>query len=286
MRVVYIMNQLDTFRFPFLGSREDGEPFGYLLLDVNQERANVAVYNWMVNRTNLDLQEKVNLFIPSLLTPTYYFRENTPGIVESIKKEEDQTYFYQVAFTHETSLDFSAKSPKELAQNISSESSLVELLVQLIKDSLILKRGVLVYLKHLAPYFSRIVDYSKPDYQPLGNFIFDDLRNRIKGNEESLQRLYLAIKGIKNPLDIPIELNLEDLRENVESEISLDLFLMAFANIDSRDELLQLLKESKYQEKLKARYLYMNYLISIKDLEKRLYSNYNQIVLIYLKALT
>lgn len=280
------MNQLDTFRFPFLGARENGEPFEYLLLEVDQEKASIAIFKWMVSHINLILQEKVNLFIPSLLTLTYQFRNNAPGIVASIEKEEDeQAYFYKIYFNHEGSLAFFANGAKDLAQHLPAESSLTDMLIRLIKDSLILKQGILVYLKHLTPYFSRIVDYSPQDYHSLENFIFHDITHRVKANEESLKALYHSLKDVKDPENVPIILNLEYLRENIESEISLDLFLLTFANTSSRDELMELLKESAYQDKFKFKYLYMNYLISIKELEKRLYSNYNQIVLIYLKTI-
>lgn len=276
------MNEIDALRFPFLGEREDGDPFEYLLLSVSQESANIAVFNWMVNHVKLDLKEKVNLFIPSLLTPVYQLRNNASGIINSVKKDhEEGAYFYEILL--EKKIPFSANSSQELAKSLSSESSLLLMLIQLIKDTLILKQGIIVYLKHLAPYFSRIVNYSHKDYADLKKFFFDDLENKVQANEKELLSLYDSLKLLKDPKEIPIAINLEYLRESVESEMDLDLFLMAFSKLESREQLMALLKDPSYQDQLKLKYYHMNYLFAIKTLEKRLYSNYNQIVLIYLK---
>lgn len=279
------MNALDTFRFPFLGAREDGEVFEYLLLDVNQEIAQIAIYKWMVNFTLLNISETVHLFIPNHLNTTYEFSNNISGTVSSMRREEDdQAHFYEIRLDTEKASVFVSQF-NNLMTGFFSEFSLLQMLVKLIKDSLILKEGILIYLKHLAPYFSRIVNYSPSEYQVLEEFIFNDITNKIKKNTDSLNTLYDFVKVVKNLNDVPIVLNLEFLRENMESEINIDLFLFAFANLDTSDDFMALLKESKYQTKLKFDYYYINYLIAIKELENRLYSNYNKIVLIYMKCI-
>ncbi|MDP1879746.1 MAG: hypothetical protein Q8K60_02240, partial [Parachlamydiaceae bacterium] len=155
------MNQTDVFRFPFIGCREDGEPFEYMLLDIDQEKATIAIYRWMVSHFNLDLNEKIYLFIPSVLTLIYQFRKNTPGIVSLVKKDEQEdAFFYEISFNQDVSSNPNIKNIQELALSLPGEGSISEMLIQLVKDSIILKQGIRVYLKHLAPYFSRIVDYS------------------------------------------------------------------------------------------------------------------------------
>ncbi len=282
------MNPLDSFRFPFLGSREDGETFEYLLMEISQEKAQIAIFKWMVNSLNLNLEEKIELFIPDILTAVYSLRNNTPGIIISLAyNEENQAYFYEVSFIHKHILTLpETKTYEGFTQNIQTDSSLIEILMRLIKDCCILKQGINVYLKHFAPFFSRMVDYSKEDYSSLKKIVFEDTENRITLNEKSLNKIYYLLKfEIKNESDIAIIVNLEDLRENIESEISYDLFFVVFAEVDSSKELLTLLKESRYQDNLKLQYKYMNYLIAIKNLEKRLYSNYNKIVLTYAKSI-
>ena len=71
----------------------------------------------------------------------------------------------------------------------------------------------------------------------------------------------------------------------MESEIDFDLFLIAFtAKMNKKDflDLLDTIEERKidYREEF-----YVHYLLTLKKLEKRLYVNYNQVVLIYMKSL-
>lgn len=278
------MEQQDSLRFPFLGIREDGEPFEYMLMEMQPEKVSIAIFNWLVDRTNLNLEENVNLFIPETLTHIYKFRKETSGIVSNQKRENDG-FFYEIVFPKEI-LPHAPQGTAELIEKVAIPTSLTEMLARLIKDSAILKDGIIVYLRHLAPYFSRIVGYNKENFQALENYIFDDLHKRVKKNAEYLLNLYHSIKHLKDPNDIILEFTLEQLRECIESELGIDLFLVAFSNLESPEELLELLKASKYEDKLRFRYFYMNYLLAIKDLEKRLYSNYNQIVLLYLKSLS
>lgn len=279
------MEALEAIRFPFLGMREDGESFEYLLFDIDQKKANFAIFKWMVNHTNLNLNETIHLFIPSSLTSIYQFRNDLSGVIKSIRKEENgQAHFYEILFDKEIPLGLSSTESTQFAQLLPSDTSLLKLLIKLVKDSVILKEGILIYLKHLYPYFSRIVNYSHKDYHSL-HFIFDDIRNKIKKNAENLMSLYENLIQLSDPQKIPIVLNLEWFRENMEPEIILDLFLCTFGQLNSYEELLSLLKESKYETKHKADYYFINYLVTIKNHEKHLYSNYNQIALIYMKLI-
>lgn len=275
---------LETFRFPFLGAKEDGESFEYLLLDIDQEKANIAIFKWMVNHAHLNVDERIDLFIPNLLSPIYQFRKETSGVVSLVRREENgHAHYYQIVFDRQISPGNTVGKTKEFVRSLPSDLSLLTLLVQLIKDSIILKQGILIYLKHLYPYFSRIVNQSHKDYQSL-HFIFDDLNMKIKSNEENLIALHKTLSSCDSQ-SIPIFINLEHLRENMEPEIIVDLFLCAFGNLDPQKELLTFLRESQYRAHLNPDYYFMNYLVVIKNLEKRLYSNYNQIVLIYLKSI-
>jgi hypothetical protein len=278
---------IGALRFPFVGAREDGEPFEYLLMEINHGKAVISISHWMVNHTNLNPQEKVDLFIPSFLSIEYGYRHHTSAIITSVKQDDPMSHTYEATFINGTPLIKSENwSFERFAQSIPAELPLVDMLFKLIKDSLILKQGILVYLKHLAPYFSRITDYSEKDYETLENFLFEDIKNRIKKNENSLKDLYVELENnIKKIEDISLILNLEDLRESMESEISIDLFLLAFNERLSRVELMKLISQTKHPKQNDPKYKYMNYLIAIKELEKRLYSNYNQIVLIYLKSI-
>lgn len=279
-------NKFQFLRFPFLGAREDGEAFSYLLMDIRQDQACIAISKWLVNRTILSPKEKVDLFIPSLLAIEYDFRNHSSGQIISIRQDSTtQEFFYDISFTHPLSIHFSENwSLAEFTEHLPTPAPVLQMLLKLVKDSLILKQGILVYLKHLTPYFSRVVNYAVKDYGNVNKIIFGDVENKIREKEKVLEELYYLIQNnIKTIHDIAIFINLEDLREVIESEIPLDLCLIAFSEVASRDELLKLLnKPAEYIEYASNKY--MTYLLAIKDLEKRLYSNYNQIVLIYLKS--
>lgn len=278
---------IGALRFPFIGAREDGEPFEYLLMEIHHGKAVISIFQWMVNHVNLNLQEKVDLFIPSYLSIEYGYRQHTSAIITSVQQEDPTAYTYEATFISGTPLIQSENwSFEKFAQSVAINIPLLDMLFKLIKDSMILKQGILVYLKHLAPYFSRITDYSQKDYENLENFLFEDIKGRIKRNEKFLRNLYEEIeKDIKKIEDISIVLNLEDLRDSMESEISIDLFLLVFNKYLSRSELITLISQSKHPKQNDPKYKYLSYLIAIKELEKRLYSNYNQIVLIYLKSI-
>lgn len=278
----------DTLRFPFLGTRREGEPFEYLLMEINYEKANIAIFKWMVNRTILNYDEKIDLFLPLRLTAEYDFRRNISGKITSIKEDTiAQEYLYEVSFEQPLSTLFSDNGTfEQFTQKLIADTELTHLLFRLLKDSLILKQSLLVYLKHFVPYFSRIINYPTEDYRKFKELVFDDVINRIKNNENLLDELYFSLReNVKTIPDISIYLNLEELREIIESEISLDLFLIAFTAQASGTDLLNLLSKPEEYTQNYRDYHYVNYLFVIKNLEKRLYSNYNQIVLIYIKSI-
>lgn len=247
--------------FPLLGVLEDGEPFEYLLNSVNPKNAEISIPNWLTRRAHLNLQEKIELFIPQHLSIEYTLRENFPGVV--ITKEQDT---YTIAF------------PKEIELRVFSlQESPIDLLIRLVKDILILKSGIRVYFKHLIPYFSRIVNYSEQDYVNLKKFFLNDILKKILENESQLQTLFKTLEEkLKKQEEIAIYLNLEDLRVCLESEIYLPMFNVAFSETK-----LGFLEQFQVQ----SQFAYSKYLIAIKQLEKRLYSNYNLIVMIYSQSL-
>lgn len=275
-------------RFPFLGTREDGEPFQYMLMSISQTMANIAIFAWFSNQIALSLNEKVDLFIPSLLTLKYDFRNDISGIIISSQKEKElDGKFYEVSFHNQPKIHLEqAETPEEFSQTIPTELSLLDMFFRLMKDTLIIKEGILIYLKHLMSYFSRIINYTPKEYSDLKKFIFVDIEDKIKKNQKAIRNIYDLLKNtVKDIKDITLEFNLEDLREAMESELNLDLLMLVCGDVTSREELVSLLYTPKSHEPYNMNYKYINYIIAIKNLEKRLYSNYNQIVLIYLKAI-
>jgi len=266
--------------FPFLGSREDGESFEYLLLSVDNDFAEIAIPLWLVSRTKLHLNEKLDLYIPRQMNTEHLLRDDVSGIIFSVEYNKDlQTEVYKISFSKpmiNMSLDhifvdqFIFLLPTEMI-------SPTDLLLKLIKDSMFLKSGMRVYFKHLIPYFSRIVDYSKKDYVNFEKVFLLDIMKIIKINESNLLELYTLLKEkLMIPEEIPIYIDLEMLRALLESEISLPIFNIAFSDTE-----LSLLEQFQVHNE----FGYSKYINAIKNLEKRLYSNYNLIVILYLKSL-
>lgn len=277
---------LQIARFPFLGTRMNGESFEYLLMEISLNTAVIAIFPWMLNRVALDLNEKVDLFIPSELSLEYHYKQYSPSVITS-HKNEGQNHYYEVNFSNGAPLTGSEKwSFEKFVFDIPAKLPLHEMLIRLVKDSLILKQGILVYLKHLSPYFSRIVDYPQKDYASLQKFLFQDTSQFILENEKKLNILYKSLKEtLKNTNDISIMLNLEEFREYIESEISMDLFLLSFYKSIDNQKLFDSLNNTHDLNIDDPNYKYVSYIVSIKELEKRLYANYNQIVLIYIKSI-
>lgn len=280
---------LNTLRFPFLGTRRGGEPFEYLLMNIDSEKAHIAIFKWMVNYTTLEKNEKIDLYLPIKLTLGYDFREDVLGGVTSINEDEETgEYLYEISLDYSSIKNtFDKNTFAYFPYNIPVEIDLIELLSRLIKDSIILKEGLIVYLKHFSSYFSRIVDYPIEDYADFKKFVFGDLISRIQTNIGLLGELSQLInRDLKEIDDISIYLNLEELRETIESEINLDLFLIAFTPKRTGRDLVDVLQRpDEFKVNFRDDY-YMTYLFAIKNLEKRLYFNYNQIVLIYMKSVS
>lgn len=280
---------LNTLRLPFLGTRRGGEPFEYLLMNIDSEKAHIAIFKWMVNYTILEKNEEVDLYLPIKLTLRYDFREDVLGGVSSINEDEETgEYLYEIALDYSSIKSaFDKNTLAHFPYNIPVESDLIELLSKLIKDSIILKEGLIVYLKHFGSYFSRIVDYPTEDYVDFKKFVFGDLISRIQINIELLGGVSELInRDLKEIDDLSIYLNLEELRETIESEINLDLFLIAFTPKRTGRDLVDILQmPDEFTVNFPDEY-YMTYLFAIKNLEKRLYSNYNRIVLIYMRSVS
>lgn len=265
------MTHSNEIKFPLLGSQEDGETFEYILWSLQPDFIEIAILNWLVSRASLNLNDKVDLYIPQILSEEYQFRKNVSGIITSIiPHEEMQGKIYRVEI-EKFDKQYSAE---EFTQQLPLQGTPAELIIQLIKDSMLLKQGVEVYIKHIIPYFSRIASSSKKEYLQIKRHFLLDVEKHIKTNVQKLKELYEILQTkLTITEEIPIYIDLETLRETFESEISLRLFHLIFTESNE----IPLYKDKNYGVAM--------YINAIKNLEKRLYSNYNQIVLLYLKSL-
>lgn len=258
---------LHEIKFPLLGSLEDGESIEYIIWSIHSTYIEIAILNWLVNRSKLHKNDKVNLYIPQRLTEQYYFRKNVSGTVTEVTPyKEMQGEIYRISVDQ--------LNPQEFTRELLVIETPIELLIQLIKDSMILKQGIQVYIKHLIPYFSRLVNYTNEEYTQIKKHILLDVKQHINQNTAKLQELHKILQTKLTKIEqIPIYIDLELLREILESEISGGLFHIIFTENN---------KISLHANKNDSFFMYIN---AIKNLEERLYSNYNQIVLLYLKSL-
>lgn len=264
-----IENETGILRFPFLGTQEDGEAFQYLLLSVQATEVEISIQNWLVRRAKLGVNEKIDLYIPHQMNMEYRLREYVTGTVISVTDD-----IYKVAFPKETE-NLSLKYIfSDLTQSM---GSLTDLTIKLVKDSLLLKSGIRIYLKHLIPYFSRIVNYTPEEYAHLKKVLLNDVLGHILTDEKKLKQLYdTLVQKLTKQEEIAIYIDLEELREMTESEISLPIFNLAFS--ESKLGLLE-------QFQVQSQFGYSKYLNAIKQLERRLFSNYNLLVIIYLNSI-
>lgn len=262
-------------QFPILGLQSDGEPFEYLIKDINSEYIQIAIYNWFVNRTLLKIGEEVDLLISNLLSELV--RNDLGKVTEIIYNSEKQAIEYKIVF--DVVLD-QAPLENRTWENSLDTLSTHELLLQCVKDTKLLKSGIRIYYRHLNAYFSRISPLNLKEYAKINLVLFRDIESHIKLNENKLYELHKYLeKNLTCSDEIPIILDLEQLREMIESEIS----LLIFKHIFSEGEFP---KQMDISIDNLSKHPCIAYLAGIKALERRLYLNYNMIVTIYSYSLS
>ena len=148
--------------------------------------------------------------------------------------------------------------------DLSKFKSTGRLLESLLKDAVMLKKGILIYLNHLIPYFSRLGGRSTQDYDQLKSVLFEDMKHLVITNLKHMETLYDQAKADRGNEGIVLHtLNLDQLREAVRSEISMDTLEVAL-NTDA----------------------VIPYISAIKTLEEKQYTNYNAMVMLYIHKIT
>lgn len=255
---------LEMITLPFLATREeDQQPFEYLLVDVSPSGAQFAIPKWAVSRERLVQDTVINLHLSVLHEGSSF-----------VKAKVVRSYFDDKLYSEVCAVSLFQKMPNHSPFSISALDagivadltrldSLPAYLSRVIKDCSLLKKGVAVYLKHLIPYLSRIGGYAEADYPMLKDVVLSQIRDKVLKNHAALHTLHQEITAhCSDAKQIPRLLNLEELRALIESEIYPDVFAAAFQS------------ESVAP-----------YISAIKELEGKLYGNYNIAVMIYLLSL-
>ncbi|MDD3846576.1 MAG: PilZ domain-containing protein [Syntrophorhabdaceae bacterium] len=255
---------ISSVNLPFLGTRdEDHSSFQYLIIDLSKSGIAFAIPAWVVSREGIKKGDTVNFHLPINIGEQYYDQ----GVILWTRWDEGMG-----AQTCGAILGNRDRPPYPVFISIESGSVSVDLeefevrdslLCRVIKDTAFLKKGVDIYLGHLIPFFSRIARYPRAEYPQLKSFLLSDVKARVKEHCDQLEALYVRTRTeMPAQSDIAGFIDLEELRAIVESEVYIEIFKAAFS-----DESI------------------VPYLNAIKDLENRLYFNYNTIVMLYLHSL-
>lgn len=140
-------------------------------------------------------------------------------------------------------------------------SSAPELLAQFckeIKECILLKKGVAVYLKHLSAYFSRLIGYHHSKYPQFNLFFFDTALLALMKKIEKLNSLAEKLSQESPQTAFTNLISMKEIFELVESEVNLDVINLTFTKGD-----------------------HLPYMIAIKELEEKLYWNYNTLIMLY-----
>ena len=118
-------------------------------------------------------------------------------------------------------------------------------------------------MRHLITYFSRASGMSREDYAFFRETILEDVRAKVAVNAERLGALYAQVRQAGDDREAVVAaLDMEEIRSAIEPELYVDMLQAAMG-----EKMVRL------------------YLQAIKDLEKKLYSNYNTLVLLYIQSL-
>lgn len=254
-----------SVNLPFLGSRDkDYSSFQYLIVDLSRTGIGFAIPNWVVNRELLKNGDTINFNLPIYIEGFYYKQGEVLWTRwdEGIKAQLSGASLVNTgAAAYPVRISLDADSVSVSLDDFAVKESM---LYRVLKDTAFLKKGVEIYIGHLIPFFSRIAKYPPKEYPQLKEFLLSDVKERVRDHFEKLENLSMTIKAEKPAqIDIAKYIDLEELRTIVDSEIYVDIFKAAFS-------------DSSIEPYLKA----------IKDLEQRLFYNYNIVVLLYLHSLS
>lgn len=255
---------VDSVVLPFIGSRaEDYQSFQYLLQDVSPSGVRIALPRWAVSRERLRQGELIHFHIPFRLGR---YTLESGHVAWEMWDDEHQAQIVGASLDQTASANypvFITLRSHRLTIDLAGFESPGSLFCRVLKDSLFLKRGVLIYLKHLASYFSRLGEFEKEEYEFFREALLNDVRNQVQANTSRLEQWCSECLSREPPEDDSVaELDMEELREAMEPELYLDLFRSALGVGNAK-----------------------MYLLAIKELEKKLFYNYNTLVMLFIRTL-
>lgn len=249
---------------PFLGSRDDDyQPFQYVIQDYSQNGVRIAIPSWVQTREKLYQGDKVSLHLP------YKFKGQSRNQGSIAWEEWDQNEDAQICGVAldkrfpETYPVFISLDTGQVIIDLADFKTADQLTLLVLKDCVLLKKGMLIYLNHLSAYFTRVASFTREEYALFRQSIINDIQSGLKKNLAYLNNIYLECSKLKDSdEDILSLVDIDQVRKSVESELYMDLFTSVLSlEVASR------------------------YLKALKILEKKSYNNYNTLAMIYLQAL-
>ncbi|SMP59513.1 PilZ domain-containing protein [Desulfonatronum zhilinae] len=255
---------IDSVNLPFMGSRvEDSAIFQYLLMDISMHGARIVLPQWVVKREILHQGERIDFHLPFLFEGETFnqgsvawatWDDNLGGLACGVRIDARTPLYYPVY------VSFEGKSITIDLTDLPTAESLLE---KILKDTILLKKGILIYLKHLKPILTRTTGYDAATLRRLRGFLFEDMHGLVLKNIEQLKVFRGNIShGVCSINRIQQVFDLEELREVMEPELDAAVWSSAF----EQDVMRQ-------------------YLAAIVTLEKKIFYNYNTLVMLYAHAL-
>ncbi len=252
---------VESVVLPFMGSRaEDYQTFQFLLHDVSPSGVGLCLPRWLSSREFLRQGQRVHLHLPFELGG----RMLQSGTISWTRwdEEQDAQLAGAVLDTAAPTLYpvFVSMDTQQISIDLAGFAGLEHILARVLKDSAMLKRGILVYMKHLSAYFSRVCDLDREEYLLFREVVIKEVRQSVQSHLEILSDMLAQAE--QNGAQSLERLDLEELRRAMDPELYIDMFSAALG-----DETVGL------------------FLKAIKELERKLLSNYNTCVLLYINAL-
>lgn len=256
-------------RFPLLATTSKHELFQYMLLKLQRHSALIALPEWMIYRTAITQGDRIDLYLASYFSVNA-FEDYSSGTVTVLETKHSH-YGTLCCIEFDSPLNFD-----EVPQD-ASFNELVKLLSGRLKDSLFLKCGIEIFIKHLGPFFSRISTLTFEKYSDIKTFLFNDILHQIEKKIIGLELLHKqANNQISDIASLVETLDLEFYRDMVQSEIVFMLFDLVFSE-GSKENIIR--RGASPSKSCHA------YLEAIKLLEQKLYSNFNAVAQLYAQAI-
>ncbi len=260
---------IESAILPFLGTRQsDHQPFQYLLHDLSSSGLQISIPRWVQRRERVFPDESVSLHLPFRLGGATYVAgriawERWDQEIEAqlcgIVLQEIYPELFPVVIAldkQEVSVDLSA------FVELPSSAKMGTLVRTVLKDALLLKRGMHIYFRHLRAYFSRMVMISRDEFEQFSQVVIRDISRKVLDDQRRLHDMYRQLRR-KGQSDILDSLDLEAVRSILEPSIYVELF--------------RPLLESD---------VFSRYFQALTALERKGLTHNNTLVLLYIRSLT